>query len=242
MTDLTVVIANYRRPGNLETIAANLPSGTRLFVVDNAVDGEFRATRAAASRAEWMLSSSRNNLATRWYMAAQADTAYYCVHDDDLMLRRDDYRRYVDAMAADREISRRVLTGPFGVRLIPGMSYVNSHHSVRHGSEVDIIKGRMMFGAVDYLRGVPQCPRGFDCAGVVDPDDPAVTVISEDIFASATLAREYRTRLLVTNLGPHVELPAPFASSSSPAHRARREYAARKLFPAWQQASTRPPA
>jgi hypothetical protein len=206
--DLTIIIANYMRPENVNRIASEIPKGAKLFIVDNSPNRSLGPT--AIGRADWILESSRNNLTTRWYMASQADTPYYCVHDDDLLLRRyDDYVK-----------NTNVLTGPFGVKLSAQSKYIDCYHTETHGDEVEIIKGRMMFGETACLEWtpVPMPPRGLD--------GDYETIISEDIFISSILGGKFK----VTNFNDVVELPAPHASSKTMDHYNRREVARRKMF------------
>ena len=219
---LTVVIAHYRRPVNVDRIAANLPASARLFIVNNSADGP-RLGAVSRRRADWVLDSSRNNLVTRWFMASQAGTSYYCVHDDDLLLEPHFYSKYIKHIESSDDSSLPLLTGPFGVRLIPGETYAGSFHTSRHGTEVDIVVGRMVFGQVQFLNKIPACPPGVDGYGFE-------TVISEDIFVSATLSTRFGTNFKITNLGGIVELPAPYASSASMVHYQRRDMACRLLF------------
>src|SRR5687768_8253287 len=104
---LTVVIAHYRRPDNVDRIAVNLPPWVRFFLLDNAVAGP-RPGATALSMVVCVLTSSRNNLATRGYMASQAAARYYCVHDDDLMLSSDHYLHYVQFLDDSPDESHRV--------------------------------------------------------------------------------------------------------------------------------------
>lgn len=218
----TVVITNYRRPQNIDRIVANLPPEATLFLLDN-TNGRHALAEDTLRRADWILTSSKNNLLTRWYMASQAITPYYCVHDDDLMLPTKSYTAYLRHMEESHNIAHKLATGPFGVLLSESLVYDKSTHTARHDDEVDIIKGRLIFGQTAYLQQIALCPPLYDG---LDYE----TVISEDIFTCAAFAKAYHTRLRITNFGDVIELPAPHASSSTSTHYTRRNNASQKAF------------
>ena len=83
--------------------------------------------------------------------------------------------------------------------------------------------GRLIFGERAMLNSIPTCPPHLEGMQYE-------TVISDDLYYSATFAKTYNTRFRMSYFGELIELPAPHPSSINPEHSDRRAQACRSLF------------
>jgi GR25 family glycosyltransferase involved in LPS biosynthesis len=72
---LTVVLTNYRRTGNIRQILDSIPAGAELVLLDNAPPG-FEVPVELVRRSSWYLKSDGNDLVLRWMLAARARTKF----------------------------------------------------------------------------------------------------------------------------------------------------------------------
>jgi hypothetical protein len=143
MTVLTVIMANYLRPRNMQRALDALCKQSvqsRIFVWDNSPTQDFHD-----SRVSWILRSSKNaRCAPRWWLASHADTDFVLIHDDDLMPSHPN----VLAWTVDAAIKAAPFAvGAAGVILQRDLGYWQAKHvglraaDSRHDMQVDIVKG-----------------------------------------------------------------------------------------------------
>jgi hypothetical protein len=214
MSDITVVIANWRRPGNIDRIFKSLPAGCQRFVLDNS-NGRHPLSNDVLAETDWVLTSTINEIRLRWTMAAMARTEYFCVHDDDLIVH--DWSPYIEAVDGSG------LCGPFGVRL----NYDHPHAPYSRGKHVtagpvDVVKGRFVVGRVDLLRESLKFRPGFDH-------------LTDDINAAVDYPGAHSC---LCRSGQLTELPAPHGSSTTnPKHYQLRDQACAGMLEVFRQKS-----
>lgn len=185
--DLTVVIANYLRPANMQVILDALASQIaphQLFVWDNSPDQSFEDTRA-----DWVIQSSRNaKCVGRWWLAAHAETDWVVVMDDDLV--PSDARVLTDILRALVAHAPSAV-GATGVILDPAKSYFDCQHigldrrRIGMDTQVDIIKGRLFAAPTRRLQSLPFLP--LDCE-----DDIAVSALLGGGVVASRLQGRFR--------------------------------------------------
>ncbi len=191
MSDITVVIANWRRPENIDRIFEALPAECMKFILDNS-NGKHPLSNEVLAEADWVMTSTVNEIRLRWTMATMARTKYFCIHDDDLIVH--DWSPYIAA------VSETGLCGPFGVRLNynhPHAPYSKGQHVT--GGTVDVVKGRFIIGRVDLLRENLKYRPGFDH-------------ITDDITAAVDYPGPHSC---LRRSGQLTELPSPHGSSTT---------------------------
>lgn len=212
---VTVVLTNYLRSANMKPIIDTLlaqRSVPRLFVWDNSPGGTFQDDRA-----DWVIRSSQNAHCTgRWWLAAQADTPWVVVMDDDLVPRDD--RVLCDTLACLAKAFPKAI-GPSGVILDPDKDYLQCQHVKMNAppdgcdTPVDIVKGRYFAVARDAVRRLPYLP--------LDSED--------DIIVSACVGGGVVPQLLK---GRFRDLPTGEESRRlRERHSATREVTRRQWFP-----------
>ncbi len=223
MTDMTVVLLNWRRPNNLtKSIEALLAQTARpeIFLWNNA-DDDF-----SHPGIDWLMRSSVNQRCwPRWLMASMAQTPYVMSLDDDLLLHdRQAVARLLERLEAGTEYSR--IYGLEGLVLGDGEGYGASIKNPMlpcdgDGQPVDIVKGRLMALRRDAL---DTCVRLH------------YNVTEDDIAISGLFARgeSRRHRVLPELRGMVTELPQPHALWRQSGHWERRERALKDFFP-WRK-------
>lgn len=153
MSLITVCLTNWKRPENLEKIIAQVRSQSvpvNIFLWNN---GE----SIINNDIDWYVESSHNAMCSpRWFMAANADTEFVCIYDDDLFLM--DNNIFADIVKLADKSPRGSIFGPTGVTLKPGTHYRDAEHHYSFRSikqediRCDIIKGSMMLMRTSELQ------------------------------------------------------------------------------------------
>ncbi|TLD68983.1 glycosyltransferase [Phragmitibacter flavus] len=207
---LTVVLTNYRRTANMGKILDSIPEDAEVVVLDNAPPG-FELPVELVRRTSWYLKSDGNDLVLRWMLAARSKTEFFCVQDDDLLIKN--WEPYLDQAA---EVD--TLVGPFGVDLNlrePGRCYSGGSHSIQ-SRECDVIKGRAVFGRVKELRRVLSLTQ----IGQVGMNN-------DDVFISSLFKAKHHVVEVEDNI---VELADNDAISKRRRHLDSRDVSAMKFF------------
>lgn len=216
---VTVVIANYARPLNLQRLIQALCEQTvkpTIFIWDNSPTQDVHDSRIA-----WIIKSSQNaQCAPRWWMASHADTDFVLIHDDDLLPSHPKVLAWT-LDAAEKMAPFAV--GVAGVITSSHLGYWQSRHvglranRVEHDTRVDIVKGcyfccpTTQLAAVGYLE--------------LDAED--------DIAVSAKLGRGLdEPHLILARLHQHFELlpEGEYARKNRQNHRAARDAAQCRYF------------
>lgn len=221
--DTTVVMLNYRRPNNVRQILTALRDQLPrpdVWLWNNGMPAGFDA--------DWLVESTVNRLCPpRWWMAAQAETEYVVILDDDVLpIGRDAIRRVVAACEPGR------IAGPWGAVL------ERSYHGRRDvglpvsATEVDVVKGRCMAMHTTSLREAIAEAGVLTARGSESRYDDLV--VAEDIAICGAMASGRRRHHLVPG-----GLAACFrdlaegaeALSRRADHLARRDRVAARWFP-----------
>jgi len=181
--EMTIVLLNYRRPGNIPIILDSIRRQTIKPVVFLWNNGPDDVNLAGVDRYE----NSAENIGcmVRWKMARDADTPYVMSLDDDLCFARDDALADIVGLLRAMDSPDRIV-GPAGCCLGENFSYTERREvyanrtpartiepaiSTSGYEEVDIVKGRSMALRRDRLDGL----------GLPEERE-------DDIFLSAALA------------------------------------------------------
>lgn len=218
--DLTVVLTNWKRPANVAAIVEKIVRlgchDAPIWLWDNSdTPGQLHHNIAEFVRPSW-----NAKCAGRWWLAAQAQTEFVLIMDDDLV--PSDERVFADTVAALKQYDGRPV-GAVGVRLLPGKRYHECHHvgigkqgkfaqPIRQDTSVDIVKGRYFAVATERLAKLPMKLPDFE----------------DDIAASACLGPG---TILAALQDRFTSLPTgKEAVSCRPGHMQQREFARRAWF------------
>jgi len=155
MTDVLVILLNYRRPENLTMLIESLRRQTvrpRIAIWNNGAEREFAGVDLVVD------ASDNLKCLPRWHVAAMLGRQYVAVIDDDLMPIRDDLLE--QCVRTCRKYGDERILGWTGVKFGPAPRYYrNARHreSAKDGTDTfaDVVKGGFMFLHVDLLREVP---------------------------------------------------------------------------------------
>lgn len=189
---------------------------TTIFVWDNSPAQDFDDPRV-----DWIVRSSRNaRCAARWWMAAQAQTDFVLVHDDDLAPSD-------PAVLADT-LEGAARAAPFAVGasgvILAGHSYWKSEHvgvrarAIQADTAVDIVKGFYFCCPTARLRTL----------GALNLD------AEDDIAVSAWLSNDFqRPHRILHRLQKRFSLLPEHGAARRRrrGHRAARDTARYRLFP-----------
>ena len=142
MSELTVVLLNWKRPRNLICLLETLHHQTlkpKIFLWNN-------GDKLDGALVDVLVNSSKNMRCwPRWFLGSLSDTKYVCAIDDDLALG--DHRVLEDLVKCmnDDDVADRVY-GLEGLIIGSDGSYRSGRPpaSVERLAPVDIVKGRMM--------------------------------------------------------------------------------------------------
>lgn len=217
---VTVVLTNWKRPGNLHTIIDQLQTQTAkpvLFLWNNGAPFQHPGIH-------WQVDSSENKMCwPRWFMASMARTEFVAVMDDDLLFT--DAEALGDAMSFLQALPHRTVVGVNGMRLDPSKQYENGTHICCHEHMdqcVDIVKGRFML------------LRTADLAHVhLYPSPSRETLMGDDIYVSGILAEGKNEQHIIPKLlsGRWKNLDEPHALWKMTDHFYYREKARQAYFP-----------
>lgn len=198
MNSITVILLNYRRPGNMPLILDALSRQSikpTIWLWNNA------GQSLEDPRVEREIVSTFNfHCWPRWFLASYATTDHVMMMDDDLVATDDRFLEIaIDAL--DRQEAPEVIVGSEGVVLgdacywpayqgriardtVGDESGTVHVRKVREDVKVDIVKGRCMVMKTSSLRQLPLTPEHRDTC--------------DDIVVSALLARGRRRLHLVS--------------------------------------------
>jgi len=141
-SEVTFLLLNYKRPGNIPKVIESIRMQdvpTKIFLWNNGdpldpVPKVDKLIQAADNEGCW----------ARWPMASLADTPYICTLDDDISFSRPDVLRKALMVLQGKPAS--TIVGPFGVILDPSKSYKTSKQIQLppEDTPVDLVKGRLM--------------------------------------------------------------------------------------------------
>ena len=225
---MTILLLNYRRPGNIPVILESIRRQTVpcvVFLWNNGLDD---VNLPGVDRYEQ--SGENVGCMVRWTMAREADTPYVMSLDDDLCFARDDALADVIESLGTMDDPARIV-GPAGCCLGEPASYLQrrdvyagfarAHAELRTAAAgpdkpVDMVKGRAMALRRELLDGLTL------------PQER-----EDDIFLSAALAGGRRQFHRVPSRIKHAfrELPELRVGSwQTPGHLESRERATRTYF------------
>lgn len=226
--EMTIILLNYQRPGNIPIILDSIGRQTIRPVVFLWNNGMDEVNFPGVDRYE--KSGSNEGCMVRWKMALKADTPYIMSLDDDLCFARDDALADVlESLHAMDDPAR--IVGPAGCRLGENLSYTSrrdvyagyarphrKEQAVRTSASevVDMVKGRSMA----FRR---QCLDGLDLPSERE----------DDIYLSAVLSKGARGfhRVPVRLDGAFRELPELGVGNwKKPGHLQSRDRAAAEHF------------
>ncbi len=162
MTELTVLLLNYKRPQNLPKIITCLKAQTipvNLFLWDNSGTCDFNDDRL-----DLIIRSSENKgCSPRWLMALYAETDYIMTHDDDYVITKSNaLEQVVDCLK--QQDNERTIVGFEGIVIDQSKTYAQhlgyenrykfNHNSfgvvipqyphIKTSERVHLVKGRLM--------------------------------------------------------------------------------------------------
>ena len=121
MTDITVLLLNYKRPQNLPKIIDCLKAQTispSIFLWDNSGDSSFNDDRLDLT----FRTSNNQGCSPRWLMALYSQTKYIMTHDDDFLITENDILEKI-VRTLDKEENDRTILGLEGIVLDKSKSY-----------------------------------------------------------------------------------------------------------------------
>jgi GT2 family glycosyltransferase len=178
---MTVVLLNYRRPGNIPVILESIRRQTIRPVVFLWNNGPDDVDFLGVDRYE---KSGRNvGCMARWELAREADTPYVMSLDDDYCFARDDALEDVVKSLRAMDDPARII-GPVGCRFGTSLSYAERTDVYADNVRTGRGEGRdFAYEAVDMIKGRCMALRRDRIETLELPDER-----EDDIFLSAAFA------------------------------------------------------
>ncbi len=181
--EMTIVLLNYRRPGNIPVILDSIRRQTLKPIVFLWNNGPDDVNLPGVDRYE----ESGENLGcmVRWKLAQEADTQYVMSLDDDLCFARDDALADVVGSLRSMEDPARIV-GPVGCCFGETPSYTERRDVYAGFAPADMSEQTIRsvrYEAVDMVKGRSMALRRDRLDGLELPEER-----EDDIFLSAAMA------------------------------------------------------
>ena len=199
MANVTAILLNYRRPGNIPHIVEALRSQdepVEILLINNSgfqTFGVKRTVHIPWNAGAWI----------RIPFSAHAETDYVMWLDDDIMPT---YPAFVRSMRQVAEVRKDSVVGAFGRRLGPEPTYYSGARDA--DGWVEIVKGRCVMFHRSLLQRVT-------LSNAIRP----YRYRHEDVYLSLEAGRGRPLNWVEPSLRQHLrELDAPYAESKRPDH------------------------